>query len=159
MTTNNRCDQIESYGAAYDLLVAALARFPRAMWQYRPAPDRWTIHEIIVHITDSEANSYIRCRRLLAEPGSTVLGYDEARWAVALDYHDQSVEDALELFKWLRRASYLLIKAAPDAAWAYTIMHSESGVMTADDWLDTYERHVRDHIAQMQAVYADWLAR
>ena len=38
-------------------------------------------------------------------------------------------------------------------------MHSESGVMTADEWLDTYERHVRDHIEQMQGVYADWLAR
>lgn len=159
MTTSNRCDKIEAYGAAYDLLTTTIKQFPREMWQYRPAPDRWTIHEIIIHITDSEANSYIRCRRLLAEPGSTVLGYDEARWAVALDYHDRSVEDALELFKWLRRASYLLIKAAPDAVWTHTIMHSESGVMTADDWLDTYERHVRDHIAQMQAVYADWLAR
>jgi len=39
------------------------------MWQYRPAPDRWTIHEIVVHIADSEANSYIRCRRCLAEKG------------------------------------------------------------------------------------------
>lgn len=159
MREKNRSELIESYGAAYDLLVTALARFPRAMWQYRPAPDRWTIHEIIVHITDSEANSYIRCRRLLAESGSTVLGYDEARWAVALDYHHQNVEEALELFKWLRRASYLLIKAAPDAVWTHTIVHSESGVMTADDWLDTYERHVRDHIEQMQGVYTDWLAR
>jgi hypothetical protein len=159
MRENNRSELIESYGAAYDLLVAALARCPRAMWQYRPAPDRWTIHEIVVHITDSEANSYVRCRRLLAEPGSAVLGYDEVSWAVALHYHDQSVEDALELFKWLRRASYLLIKAAPETVWSHTIIHSESGVMTADDWLDTYERHVRDHIAQMQGVYADWLQR
>ncbi len=159
MTSDERARKIESYGAAHDLLVAALARFPRAMWHYRPAPDRWTIHEIVVHITDSEANSYIRCRRLLAEPGSAVLGYDEARWAHELRYHDQSVEEALELFKWLRRASFLLIQAAPDAVWSHTIMHSESGVMTADEWLDTYERHVRDHIEQMQGVYADWLAR
>ena len=159
MREKNRREQIESYGAAYDLLAAALARFPRAMWQYRPAPDRWTIHEIIVHITDSEANSYVRCRRLLAEPGSAVLGYDEAGWARALNYHDQSVEDALELFKWLRRASYLLIKDAPDTVWSHTIVHSENGMMTADEWLDTYERHVRDHIEQMQGIYDDWLKR
>ena len=159
MREKNRREQIESYGAAHDLLAAALARFPRAMWQYRPAPDRWTIHEIIVHITDSEANSYVRCRRLLAEPGSAVLGYDEAGWARALNYHDQSVEDALELFKWLRRASYLLIKDAPDTVWSHTIVHSENGMMTADEWLDTYERHVRDHIEQMQGIYDDWLKR
>jgi hypothetical protein len=159
MTPDERAKTMEAYGAAYDLLTAAIKQFPREMWQYRPAPDRWTIHEIFVHITDSEANSYIRCRRLLAEPGSAVLGYDEARWAHELHYHDQNVEDALELFKWLRRTSYLLIKDAPEAVWTHTIVHSESGVMTADEWLDTYERHVRDHVAQMQGVYEAWLAR
>ena len=29
--------------------------------------------------------------------------------------------------------------------------------MTMDDWLDTYERHVTDHIDQMQAVFDDWV--
>jgi hypothetical protein len=30
--------------------------------------------------------------------------------------------------------------------------------MTFDDWLDTYDRHVPEHIAQMQAVYNEWQA-
>jgi hypothetical protein len=68
---------IDSYGAAYEKLTAALPQFPREMWQYRAAPNGWTIHEIIVHIADSEANSYARCRRFIAEPGSTVMAYDE----------------------------------------------------------------------------------
>jgi hypothetical protein len=159
MNHDERAAKIESYGAAYDFLVAALARFPHAMWQYRPAPDRWTIHEIIVHITDSEANSYVRCRRLLAEPGSVVLGYDEAEWARALNYHAQSTDDALQLFQWLRRTSYDLIKDAPEAVWSHTVEHTESGLMTMEDWLDTYERHVREHVEQMEEVYQDWLKR
>lgn len=159
MAPKERSLKIDSYGAAYDLLAAALERFPHEMWQYRPAPDRWTIHEIIVHIADSEANSYVRCRRLLAEPGSAVLGYDEAGWARALHYHAQGTDDALQLFKWLRHASYMLIKDAPETVWSNTVVHSENGVMTMDDWLDAYERHVRDHIEQMQGVYNDWLKR
>lgn len=156
MSAMTRREQIEAYGAAYELLMTALASFPREMWQYRPAADRWTIHEIIVHIADSEANSYVRCRRLLAEPGSAVLGYDEARWARDLNYHAQSTDDALELFKWLRRTTYQLIQRAPDTAWSHTVVHSESGVMTMAEWLDIYARHVREHIAQMQALYDDW---
>jgi hypothetical protein len=31
--------------------------------------------------------------------------------------------------------------------------------MTLDDWLAVYASHIPDHIAQMQAVYADWQAR
>lgn len=159
MTPKERNQKIESYGLAYQRLVAALKRFPREMWQFRPAPDRWTIHEIIVHITDSEANSYIRCRRFVAEPGGTVLGYDESGWARALHYHDQSTDDALALFKWLRHASYTLVRNLSEAVWANMVNHTENGVMTMDDWLDTYERHIPEHITQMQAVYDDWLSQ
>jgi tRNA U34 5-methylaminomethyl-2-thiouridine-forming methyltransferase MnmC len=109
-----------------------------------------------VHIADSEANSYARCRRFIAEPGSPVLGYDEMIWARQLNYHAQSPEAALELFKQLRECSYELIKTLPEETWANTIVHSENGVMTMDDWLDVYDRHVPDHIAQMQEVYVAW---
>jgi hypothetical protein len=156
MNNAERSQKIEAYGAAYEKLIAALPQFPRDMWQYRPAPDRWTIHEIIVHIADSEANSYVRCRRFIAEPGSTVMGYDEAGWAQRLNYYAQSPAAALELFKQLRAASYHLIKTLPEAVWANTVVHSESGVMTMDEWLDIYDRHVPDHIAQMQEVYTAW---
>ena len=159
LSTESRQQKIESYGAAHTSLVNALERFPKEMRQFRPAPDRWTIHEIVVHIADSEANSYVRCRRLLAEPGSTVMGYDEWGWAKALDYHAQSTDEALELFRWLRRKSYTLIKDQPEKVWANTVQHTESGRMSLDQWLDIYERHIPDHIAQMQAVYDDWQAR
>jgi len=156
MHHTERLNKIESYGAAYGKLIAALAQFPREMWQYRAAPDGWTIHEIIVHIADSEANSYTRCRRFIAEPGSPVLGYDEMGWAQRLNYHAQNPDAALELFKQLRAASYQLIKTLPEETWANTVVHSENGVMTMDNWLDVYDRHVPDHIAQMQAVFAAW---
>jgi hypothetical protein len=159
MTQAERRKKIESYGSAYERLVSALDQFPPEMWHFRPAPERWTIHEIIIHIADSEANSYIRCRRFLAEPGSTVLGYDEAGWARELRYHEQSAGDALELFKWLRCKSYTLIRDLPDAVWSNTVYHTEDGVITLDDWLNTYERHIPEHVEQMQANYDVWMSQ
>lgn len=156
MLVEERQKRIESYGRAYDRLTAALHDFPREMWAYRPEPDDWTIHEILVHIADSEANSYVRCRRLIAEPGSEVLGYDEAGWARRLDYHGQAPQVALELFRHLRHSTYLLIRSLPESVWSHTVIHSESGRMTFDDWLHTYERHVPEHIAQMRAIYETW---
>lgn len=156
MNPTERNPKIESYSAAYDQLITALQAFPREMWQYRPTADQWTIHEIIIHIADSEANSYVRCRRFLAEPGSSVLGYDEMKWARNLRYHEQSPEDALALFQCLRRSSYLLIQNQPESAWQNTVNHSENGIMTLDDWLDTYAEHIPAHIRQMQAVYEAW---
>jgi len=154
-----RRQKIEAYGRAYEVLIVALRQFPREMWQYRPAPDRWTLHEIIVHITDSEANSYIRVRRFIAQPGTQISAYDEMQWARALHYHDQSPDEALALFKLLRASSYHLIQSPSAEIWTHVLDHPESGLMTLDDWLDIYERHIPDHITQMQAVFEDWQRR
>jgi len=63
----------------------------------------------------------------------------------------------LELFKWLRLSSYKLIQTLPESTWANTVYHSENGLMTLDDWLTVYERHIPDHVAQMQLNYEAWL--
>ncbi len=157
MKVEERKHKIESYSKAHQKLVDALEQFPREMWQFRPGEDRWTIHEIIVHITDSEVNSYVRCRRFLAEPGGTILGYDEQKWATELGYQNQSPYDALELFKWLRQNTYMLIRDLPASVWSHTALHTEDGEITMDSWLDTYERHIPEHIQQMEAICEDWV--
>jgi hypothetical protein len=158
MTVAERAQTIAAYGAAYETLRAALAEFPQAMWHVRTAVDPWTIHEIVVHITDSEANSYVRCRRAIAEPGTAVMAYNEEQWAAALDYSSQSAEEAVELFRWLRLRTYQLIQTLPEAVWGHTIAHPENGTMTLDDWLDVYARHIPDHVAQMRRIHAAWAA-
>ena len=158
MTPAERHSKITLYQQAYEPLTGALNQFPKEMWQYKPGPDRWSVHEIIVHIADSEAKSYIRCRRFIAETGKPVMAYDESRWADLLNYHGQNPEDALELFRLLRRMSHRLIKDLPDAVWSNTVDHPENGIMTMEDWLSVYTHHVPEHVQQMQATHAAWLA-
>ncbi|MEO5951706.1 MAG: DinB family protein [Chloroflexia bacterium] len=159
MTTQERAQKIEAYGQAYDDMVTGLAKYPREMWDYRSPVDPWTIQEIVVHITDSEANSFVRCRKFIAEPGSTVAAYDEPTWARVLKYSEQSADDAIELFRWLRGNTYKLIKDLPEATWANTVNHPENGVMTMEDWLDIYLAHPRDHVEQAGRIYEEWKSR
>ena len=55
----------------------------------------------------------------------------------------------MELFKLLRSTSYALLVRLPETAWTNTVQHSENGVMTLEDWLETYENHVTAHINQI----------
>ena len=159
MTPESRANKIESFGNAHTVLTDALKQFPKEMWQFRDEHGCWSIHEHIIHITDSEANSYIRVRRLIAEPGRTLMDYDENQWATALDYHEQDIDDTINLFKWLRSKTYTLIKTLPESAWSNSAYHPENGNMTLDDWLDTYESHVREHVEFMQQNLAEWQAQ
>jgi hypothetical protein len=157
MNSAERKRKIEHYGNAYSILTAALKEFPREMWHFKPSPDAWSIHQTVVHITDSEANSFIRCRRFIAEQGESLMAYDEMRWAELLNYAGQSTEDALELFRWLRLNTYKLIQALPESTWSNTAYHPENGTMTLDDWLNIYASHIPDHVEQMRRNYASWL--
>ncbi|MBC8044818.1 MAG: DinB family protein [Rhizobacter sp.] len=156
MTKPERLANIDLYGHAPELLSAAIASFPKEAWRFKPAPNRWSIHEILVHIADSEANSFVRCRRAIAEPAKSVMAYDQDAWAMNLNYLLQPAEDAVELFKVLRRNTYHLIKDLPDEIWANTISHPENGAMTLDDWLKVYAVHVPDHITQMEHNFTLW---
>ena len=156
MTPQERLHKIESYGNAHALLVEALSEFPKEMWQFRDVHGCWSIHEHIVHIMDSEANSYIRCRRLIAEQGEPLMAYDENVWASSLNYHDQSIEDALMLFRWLRHKSYTLVKSLPSPSGHTPPSIPKTAMTSLDDWLDTYERHVPDHVEYMRVNFQQW---
>ena len=127
------------------------------MWTFRDDHGCWSIHEHLIHIADSEVNSYVRCRRLIAESGRTLMDYDENRWASALLYHDQNVGESMELFRRLRQKTLNLIQTLPESTWNHTAYHPENGDMTLDDWLDVYERHVPEHLHSMQENYDVWL--
>lgn len=156
MTPEERTRRIESYGAAGDELRDALRSIPREAWDFRPEPGKWTIREIIVHLADAEAHGYIRCRTGIAEPGGDVNGYEQDDWATRLGYADQDPDEALELFEMLRRSTHRLITRLPEAVWANTVRHSTRGIWTLDEWLDTYEQHVRVHVAQIGRNHAAW---
>jgi len=159
MTREERKQQLELYGKASQLLHQAIREFPKEMWKFKPAPTQWSIHEIIIHITDSEINSYVRCRCFIAEPGKTIMAYDQDKWAIKLDYHNQSTDEALALFTLLRHSSFRLIAAIDEKTWANTISHPENGLMTMDDWLLIYADHIPLHIRQMKRVYDTWKNR
>jgi len=156
MTTEEITSRIESYASGYRKIADTLQEFPEEMRRYKPSPSQWSIHEIIIHLSDSEAVAYARCRTFIAEPGKQVMGYDQDLWASHLNYHSQNTNDALELFKYLRIMTHALIKDLPYTMWNNVVNHSERGIMKFYEWLHTYDDHVTKHIGQMNRVYKNW---
>lgn len=158
MTRDEKRQKIESFGRGPALLSAALRSFPKRMWLYRQSPERWSIHEIIHHLADSEASGYVQCRSFIAEPGSRALQPNAVRWASSLGYFHQSTREALDLIRRLRKANYQLLVSLPPHAWSCAVENSDGTQMDLDCWLDRQERHIPHHIEQMQQNYDHWLA-
>jgi hypothetical protein len=156
MRRDERRQMLESFGRAPALLAAALRRLPKKMWLYKPAKDRWSIHEIILHLADSEASSYVRCRHLIAEPGKSVAEFDAARWAGSLGYFHQSTREALEIIRRLRKMTYQLLATIPEPVWSHTVSHHAEGQLSLEEWIERQEKHIPHHIEQMLQIYDLW---
>jgi hypothetical protein len=112
----------------------------------------WSARQVIHHVADSEAQSYARLRRLLAEPaGSVIQGYDEAAWAQCeeLGYQALPIEHSLDVFRAVRAASLDVLRRLSERDLERYGEHSESGRYTLATWLDTYTEHPRAHAAQL----------
>jgi predicted HTH transcriptional regulator len=162
MEPEKRSELIEEYGRGFDLLTDALAEVSRETWKFKPAPGEWSVHEVLVHMTESESMAVIRLHKLIAEPGSTLMPYDEEKWAETLDYQNQSVDDALQIFRLMRQTTYRLLKTLPDRVFTYSVMHPGAGypeygeLYTLEKWLNIYTSHVRNHIGQLKKTYQAW---
>ena len=150
-------EKIEEYGRGFDLLTTALAEVPEDAWEFRPEPTEWSVHEIIVHMADSESMAALRARKLIVEPGSSLMAYEEPKWADALNYREQSYEDALQVIKFARQTTYHLLKTLPDEVFTHSVVHPEfDEPYTFESWLNIYARHIPDHIEQLKNNVRVW---
>ncbi len=157
MNQAERREKIELYARGYDLLISALAEIPRSAWDFKPTSRDWNIHEIIIHLADSEAVSALRLRKMVVEPGTPFMTYDETQWADVLAYRDQNIEDALQSVKFTRLTTSSIQKSLADEVFSHTSLRADnSEPLTIDRWLAIYSNHIPNHINQMMDAFKAW---
>lgn len=158
MNTQARADLLMSYAHGPRLLQAALGSYPAESLDFKPAPGKWDLRTIVLHLAESELQGYLRARTIIAEPGKPVLAYDQDKWAASMDAGAQPLEEAVDLFRLLREMLARQLRALPEEAWSRVMIHPERGAVSLDRWLEIYEEHLRVHLAQMERTYQAWRA-
>jgi len=160
MTQAEREARFVRYEKGPALLRAAWSKIPVAARQWRPAPGKWSAHEIIVHCADSETNSAMRIRYLAGETGPLIAGYDQDRWAAEFDYHRLPVELSLAQVDAVRAWTAVFIRSLPESAWSRSGRHTEyADPYTAETWLSVYAEHLEIHARQLERNLAAWKAK
>ena len=159
MTGSERQQKISQYAAGPRRLKEALQRVPKEALHWRPAPNKWSVHQVVCHCADSETNAYARIRFLIAESNPTIMGYDQDRWAAALEYEDHPLEAALATVEAVRANTVPLLHKLSEEGWKREGTHTESGKYSAETWLDTYAEHLEKHARQIERNLTQWLSR
>jgi hypothetical protein len=151
-----RGETLELFERGAGVLLEALGECPKRMWPFRPARGRWSIHEIILHLADSEAEAYLQCRQFIAEPASVAHSFDALMWVAKLGYFHQSTQEALKVIQRLRRMTGRLLQYIPDSVWRNVLQTSERRRVTLEEWAGVQAQHIPYHVQQIQRNYAEW---
>ncbi len=137
---------IEEYVACGPKLRRAVAGLSPEDLTARPGPGKWSILELVIHLTDSDCISIDRMKRMLTEDNPALLYADETAYVDKLCTHDQSLEDALALFEVGRRQFARVLRRLPDEAFERHGTHNRRGRVAVGEMVKDYIEHVDYHL-------------
>ncbi len=143
---------LERFRRGAEPVASVLTGVAGAEQDYKEAPERWSIRQIVAHLADSEIVVADRFRRTLAEDNPQLIAFDQNLWAERLDYSKRKPSQSLETFRRLRADTYELLKDLPEEAFQRTAHHSERGTITLLDMLRYFAEHPEKHTRQILAV-------
>ncbi len=143
-------DLISRYEKGAQLLEEALRGVPPEILDRVPAPGKWTIRQIAIHLGDSELVIAGRIRAIAGDPGSGMLAFNQEHWADNMEYQQLPVEAAIKLVRAVRESTAALLRALPESAWTRTGFHNERGEMSLKDVVETGANHAENHARQIR---------
>src|SRR5215470_20362849 len=140
--------QEETAGALEHLLAQAS---PQAL-RVRPAPDKWSVAEVLAHLADSEIVLSWRVRSILGAPGTALQAFDQDAWARAGHYADRDPRRSLALFRAVREANLELYASLSPEDWERHGMHAERGKETLKHIVSLTAGHDLNHLKQIERI-------
>jgi hypothetical protein len=122
--------------------------------QEHPAPGKWSIHEIIAHLADTELMFSARCRFILYEVNKPLIGFDQDAMMAGWRREQEPFEDTMERFRVMRQAQLRMFRAASSADLERTAPHDEYGPESASEYAFKAAGHDLHHLEQIARLCA-----
>ena len=90
------------------LLQGTLEGMPETAWDYRYAPGKWSIKEMVQHIVDAERIFCYRALSFARKEGAALPGFDEVAYALNSKADKRSSASLLEELKVVQQGSILM---------------------------------------------------
>jgi hypothetical protein len=116
-----------------------------------PAVGKWSIIEIMAHLSDAELALGWRFRNMMATPGVQLQWWDEHLWSEKCDYVHVPLKKSMATFRVLREANLALLRTAGTGAWESSYgIHEKRGQTNIAELVIMEAAHDLNHLLQMK---------
>jgi hypothetical protein len=140
-------DQMIATPEILRLIMAPLSD-EQAMW--KPAPDRWSVAEILAHLSHVEGH-YFRAgiELMMTQSNPEVEPYDQNAWAAEGTYADREPEESFAHWEEQREDNVAYLQDLEAASLKRTGRHAAVGKVTVGDYLNEWAHHDLGHVRQI----------
>ena len=136
-----------------------VARASAAKLKKRPAPDKWSVNEVIAHLADVEIVVGWRIRSILGSPGTPIQAFDQDAWVKACHYEKRDIKKSIAQIRAAREANLALYKSLAAEQWKHYGMHSERGQESVEHIVRMMAGHDLNHLQQIESILASKTAK
>lgn len=122
--------------------------------KWQPEPGKWSVAEIVAHLSDVEIVASWRMRSIIGSDGIAIQPFDQDVWASVFQYRDRDPKQSIEIFRVLRENNLAMLKALPPEAWEKHGMHLERGKETIAHLARMFAGHDTNHVSQIERIVA-----
>jgi DinB superfamily len=119
---------------------------------FRYAPGKWSVKEVIGHVIDAERVFAYRALAFARNESTSLPGFDENQWAAYANYSSLSMNDILTEFETVRRSTLLLFRQMDTAAWNRR-GNANGNDMTTRSAAFVIAGHLQHHLEMLKSRY------
>jgi hypothetical protein len=136
-------------------LGALIAGLSQEDLRWTTSPSRWSIAQIMAHLSDAEIVGAYRFRMILGAPGTPIQAFDQDAWAREMDYATRDAAASLALFSAVRASLLQLVRGLSDEKLDRFGIHAERGKESIRHLISLYAGHDLNHLAQIERLVAE----
>lgn len=125
--------------------------------RWKPAPDKWSILEVVCHLGDEEVEDFrtrLDLTLRLARPWPAI---DPQGWATDRAYNERDLAEESARFVASRADSLSWLEGLEVPDWSVAYDHPRFGPITAGDLLTSWVAHDHIHIRQLNRLQREYL--
>ena len=134
-------------------LAAATSGLPAETLRYKPAPDKWSILEILGHLADVEIMYGHRIRQMLADEKPVIAPIDQNAWAANLGYMETPAPEMIALFGVNRHHNLRILRRLKAQDLNKSAYHPElKRDVQLSEMVEKLDSHTQNHLRQIETI-------
>jgi DinB superfamily len=153
MTRDELKELIDSAEKDPKKIAAAVSGVPESTLRFKPAPDKWSILEMLAHLADMEILYAYRMRQIIADKNPTIAPIDQDAWAKNLGYMEEKAPELVAQFGLLRHHNLNLLRRIKEEDLEKGAFHPElNRKVTLSEMVGMLSRHGPNHLEQIERI-------